>query len=98
MLQYLIPEMKKIFLKAILGYTENIETSRILFIGLGGAYTGKVSGLGIYANKVSGISAAGGYGQPSSLKQGNAAGLYDNKNYAIIRKIENVEPESYNYL
>ncbi|XP_018574345.1 larval cuticle protein LCP-30-like [Anoplophora glabripennis] len=54
---------------------------------------------GVYgANKVSGIPAAAGYGQAASLKQGNAAGLYDNKNYAIIRKIEVVEPESYNYL
>lgn len=35
---------------------------------------------------------------PSGLKTGSAAGLYDNRNYAIIRKVEDVGPEGYHYL
>ncbi|KAJ8942556.1 hypothetical protein NQ318_021958 [Aromia moschata] len=46
----------------------------------------------------SGISSAAGYGKPVTLKQGNAAGFYENKNYAIIRKIEQVEEDGYHYL
>ncbi|KAJ8978088.1 hypothetical protein NQ317_004622 [Molorchus minor] len=42
---------------------------------------------------------ASGFGEPSSpYKQGNAASLYDNKNYKIIRLIEDVEQDGYHYL
>lgn len=34
----------------------------------------------------------------SGLKTGNAAGLYDNRNYAIIRKVEDVGLDGYHYL
>lgn len=36
--------------------------------------------------------------QVTELKYGNAAGLYDNRNYGIIRKVEHVEQDGYHYL
>lgn len=47
---------------------------------------------------VEGIPPAGGYGPPVELRRGNAAGLYDNRNYKIIRKIEHVGQDLYDYL
>lgn len=47
---------------------------------------------------VESIPPAGGYGPPVALRQGNAAGLYDNRNYKIIRKIEHVGEDLYDYL
>ncbi|KAJ8913273.1 hypothetical protein NQ315_012891 [Exocentrus adspersus] len=47
---------------------------------------------------VESIPPAGGYGPPVTLKKGNAAGLYDNRNYKIIRKIEHVGEDLYDYL
>ncbi|KAJ8978087.1 hypothetical protein NQ317_004621 [Molorchus minor] len=44
------------------------------------------------------IPPAGGYGAPVNLQRGNAAGLYDNRNYKIIRKIEHVGEDLYDYL
>ncbi|KAJ8942558.1 hypothetical protein NQ318_021960 [Aromia moschata] len=44
------------------------------------------------------IPPAGGYGAPVNLQRGNAAGLYDNRNYKIIRKIEHVGDDLYDYL
>ncbi|CAH0558111.1 unnamed protein product [Brassicogethes aeneus] len=44
------------------------------------------------------VGQAAHYAVPVGLKQGNAAGLYDNRNYAIIRKSEEVAPDGYHYL
>ncbi|XP_017785784.1 PREDICTED: larval cuticle protein LCP-22-like [Nicrophorus vespilloides] len=38
------------------------------------------------------------YGVNPGLKKGNAAGLYDNRNYRIIRKIEDVKNNKYYFL
>lgn len=67
-----------------------------------GSGSGSASGSGFGAGRPSsvgsGISAAGGFGAPVAQKTGSAAGLYDNKNYGIVRQDGHVDEDGYHYL
>lgn len=45
-----------------------------------------------------GVGAAVAAGLNPGLKRGDAAGLYDNRNYRIIRLVEQNEKDGYHYL
>lgn len=66
-----------------------------------GSGSGSASGSGFGAGRPSsvgsGISAAG-FGAPVAQKTGSAAGLYDNKNYGIVRQDGHVDEDGYHYL
>lgn len=75
---------------AFLVLVSNEIVSKFILLLLGGEY--------VHPVYVESIPPAGGYGPPVALRQGNAAGLYDNRNYKIIRKIEHVGQDLYDYL
>ncbi|CAH0558112.1 unnamed protein product [Brassicogethes aeneus] len=71
--------------------------------GFGGAYVDRnpAHGAGNAAHGAGNVAHGAGnaaHGVAVGLKQGNAAGLYDNRNYGIIRQTEEVLPDGYHYL
>ncbi|XP_049822337.1 pupal cuticle protein 20-like [Aethina tumida] len=72
--------------------------------GNGGAFGGNGgfgagSGAGHFRPAGAGAGAGAALGGAANAgRYGNANGFYDNRNYAIIRKVEDVHPDGYHYL
>lgn len=63
-----------------------------------GSSTGFGAGIRKPVSSVSDIVPVAGFGKPVAVKQGSAAGKYDNRHYAILRQEGDIDQDGYHYL